>query len=152
MADAACEVWFYHLEQTSLDQALPDLLERTLAKGWKALVRTADPARLSHLDGWLWTYRDDSFLPHGLADEPDAPRQPILLTTGTDNLNHADALFLIDGAEDQDFAGYKRCVDLFDGRDPHAVEAARARWRAAKAQGVDLAYWKQGARGWERQA
>ena len=37
----ACEVWFYHLERTSLDQALPELLEKTLARGWKAVVRTA---------------------------------------------------------------------------------------------------------------
>ena len=36
---SACEVWFYHLERTSLDQALPELLEKTLARGWKALVR-----------------------------------------------------------------------------------------------------------------
>ena len=152
MGEGSCEVWFYHLERTALDQALPDLLEKTLAKGWRAVVRATTAERLARLDSLLWTYRDDSFLAHGLADEPDAARQPILLTTGGDNLNHADALFLIDGAEDGTFAGYKRCVDLFDGRDPHAVEAARARWRAAKALGVDLAYWKQGAKGWERQA
>ncbi|HXQ47651.1 MAG TPA: DNA polymerase III subunit chi, partial [Caulobacteraceae bacterium] len=42
MADP-CEVWFYHLERTALDQALPELLEKTLARGWRAIVRaTAD--------------------------------------------------------------------------------------------------------------
>ena len=40
MTAAACEVWFYHLERTALDQALPELLEKTLPEGWKALVRT----------------------------------------------------------------------------------------------------------------
>src|SRR6185369_5333042 len=92
------EVWFYHLERTALDQALPELLEKTLAKGWRALVRSPAPERLEHLDGWLWSWRDDSFLPHGVAGEPQAARQPVLLSTGEANDNHANALFLIDGA------------------------------------------------------
>jgi hypothetical protein len=59
-----CEVWFYHLERQGLDQVLPTLLERTLQKGWKALVRAPSGDRVEHLDAWLWSYRDDSFLPH----------------------------------------------------------------------------------------
>ena len=35
-----CEVWFYHLERTGLEQALPELLNKTLARGWRALVRS----------------------------------------------------------------------------------------------------------------
>src|SRR5579872_1007605 len=69
MAEGACEVWFYHLERTSLDQALPELLEKTLARDWLALVRTPSPERIEHLDGWLWSYRDDAFLPHGTEHE-----------------------------------------------------------------------------------
>ena len=75
------EVWFYHLEQTSLEQALPELLEKVLARGWKGQVRLRDAARVEALDQHLWTWRDDSFLPHGPAGEPHAARQPILLTT-----------------------------------------------------------------------
>src|SRR5665213_2946968 len=85
MANGPCDVWFYHLERTALDQALPELLDKTLSKGWKALVRTSAPDRLDHLDGWLWSYREDSFLPHGLASEPLAERQPVLLTMTEDN-------------------------------------------------------------------
>jgi DNA polymerase-3 subunit chi len=148
-----CEVWFYHLERTALDQALPELLERTLARGWKALVRASSRERIEHLDGWLWGYRDDSFLPHGGVDEPQAPRQPILLTTGMDNPNTAEALFLIDGAEPGSLDGYARCIVLFDGRDPDALALARERWKVFKAGGAPVSYWRQGAeRGWEKQA
>jgi DNA polymerase-3 subunit chi len=147
----ACEVWFYHLERTALDQALPELLEKTLARGWKAIVRTPERERLEHLDGWLWSYRDESFLPHGLASEPAAARQPILITTGFDNPNGADALFLIDGAEPGELSAYSRCVVLFDGADPEQVARARAHWTAVKAKGFPASYWKQQARGWEKQ-
>lgn len=148
----ACEVWFYHLERTGLDQALPELLEKTLARGWKAIVRATGSERVEHLDGWLWAYRDESFLPHAPADEPGAARQPILLTTGAENPNGADALFLVDGAEPGELGDYTRCVVLFDGGDEEALATARAQWRAVKAKGLPASYWKQQGRGWEKQA
>jgi DNA polymerase III subunit chi len=149
---AATEVWFYHLERTGLEQALPELLEKTLQRGWKALVRVREAERLQHLDSWLWTYRDESFLPHARDDEPGAARQPILLTTGFENANGADALFLVDGAEPGELSGYARCVVLFDGADAAQLAVARAQWSAVKAAGVSISYWKQQARGWEKQA
>ncbi len=146
-----CEVWFYHLERSGLDEVLPELLERTLARGWRALVRTAASDRLKHLDGWLWTFRDDSFLPHGLAEEPLAERQPVLLTTGADNVNKADVVFLIDGAAVPPLEGLQRCLVLFDGRNEEDLAIARKRWTEIKATGRPAAYWRQTERGWERQ-
>ena len=145
------EVWFYHLERSSLEQALPELLEKTLQRGWKAVVRAREAGRAAQLDEWLWTYRDDSFLPHGSGHEPNAARQPILLTTGGENPNGADALFVVDGAELGDIEGYARCVVIFDGGDETQLTAARAQFKAAKASGATVSYWKQQARGWEKQ-
>ncbi|HEY5411437.1 MAG TPA: DNA polymerase III subunit chi, partial [Caulobacteraceae bacterium] len=124
MLSDACEVWFYHLERTGLDQALPELLQKTLARGWRALVRTPDPARIEHLDGWLWSYRDDSFLAHGTAEELLAERQPVLLTSSAENPNVAQAVFLLDDAEPGALDGFERCMVLFDGRDEAALAAA----------------------------
>jgi DNA polymerase-3 subunit chi len=153
MAEAACEVWFYHLERTGLDQALPELLEKTLQRGWKAIVRSGSADRLEHLDGWLWSYRDESFLPHGLDTEPEAARQPVLLTTGEANPNGAEALFLIDGAEPGGLDGYARALVLFDGRDDAQLALARKQWTALKKVGTRLSYWKQSPEGrWEKQA
>jgi DNA polymerase-3 subunit chi len=153
MTDAPCDVWFYHLERTSLDQALPELLEKTLARGWRALVRSTARERVEQLDGWLWSYRDDSFLPHGVDNEPSAERQPILITAGMEAANGANALFLIDGAEPGDVSGYERCVLLFDGRDEAAVAAARGRWSQFKASGATVSYWRQGETGgWRKEA
>ncbi|HEX3366955.1 DNA polymerase III subunit chi [Phenylobacterium sp.] len=149
---AATEVWFYHLERTGLEQALPELLEKTLQRGWKAVVRVREADRVQHLDAALWTYRDESFLPHGADDEANAPRQPILLTTGFENANGADALFLVDGAEPGELTGYARCVVLFDGGDESQLAVARAQWSQVKAAGLPVSYWRQQARGWEKQA
>jgi DNA polymerase-3 subunit chi len=151
LSNSPCEVWFYHLERSSLDQVLPDLLDKTLKKGWRAVVRAREEGRLDHLDGWLWSFRDESFLPHGLAREPFAEHQPVLLTTGMDTPNAAQALFLIDGAEPGDLSGHERCIVLFDGRDDAALADARGRWKTFKAEGRPISYWRQGdQRGWEK--
>jgi len=152
MRQAACEVWFYHLERASLEDVLRDLLEKTLSRGWRALVRTIDADRLAHLDAWLWNYRDESFLPHGLAGEAAFDRQPILLTTGEENLNEAQVLFVLDEPPG-DISAYERCILIFDGADEAAVTRARSLWSAWKAADLSVAYWKQGeTRGWEKQA
>ena len=41
---------------------------------------------------------------------------------------------------------------MFDGNDADAVEAARERWRRAKAAGHTLTYWQQTETGWEKKA
>ncbi len=153
MADAAaCEVWFYHLERATLEQVLPELLEKTLARGWRALVRCADSGQVEAIDAWLWTYREDSFLPHGVAGEAHAGRQPVLLTSDGDNANGAQALFAVD-ADPGDLSGYVRCIVIFDGRQEIALKAARGLWARYKRAGHGVAYWQQGeSRGWERKA
>ena len=145
------EVWFYHLERTSLEQALPELLEKVLARGWRGLVRTRVASRVEELDQHLWTWRDDSFLPHGLAGEPHAARQPVLLSAAMENQNEAQALLLVDGAEPGDLTGYERVMVLFDGNDEAALATARAQWSGLKASGAVLSYWRQKGRGWEKQ-
>lgn len=147
------ELWFYHLERSDLEAALAPLLEKCLQRGWRALVRGGAEARLDALDQTLWTYRDESFLPHGRAGRDDPSRQPILLTSALDNPNAAQALFLIDGAEPGEISGFERACLLFDGRDEPALNQARARWKEAKAAGVDASYWRESAAGrWEKQA
>ena len=149
----ACEVWFYHLEQSSLDRVLPELLEKTLARGWRALVRATSQDRIDHLDGWLWAWKDDSFLPHGVAGESDPDRQPVLLTLEQGNPNAAQALFILDGAECGPLDGFERCILLFDGKDEAALAQARVRWKAFKADGSPISYWQQNERGgWEKKA
>ena len=153
MTTAPTEALFYHLERQPLEAVLPLLLQRTLERGWRAVVQAGSEERLEALDQHLWTYEDPSFLPHGRRQDGHAERQPIYLTTGTDNPNGATVRFLVDGAEPPDPAGYVRLVLMFDGRNQEAVAEARRHWRTLKAQGCAVTYWQQGERGgWERKA
>ncbi|MDG3443743.1 DNA polymerase III subunit chi [Nitrospirillum amazonense] len=146
------EVNFYHLQRSSLEQTLPDLLERSLARGWRAVVLSTVEERAEQLAQHLWTWRPDSFLPHGTAKDGHAADQPIWLTAVDERPNDAQVLFLTDGATSARMAEYTRVCDIFDGIDPDAVAAARQRWKAAKEAGLDLTYWQQTDKGWEKKA
>jgi DNA polymerase-3 subunit chi len=148
------EVLFYHLQRRSLESALPQLLEKSLERGWRVIVQGATDERIEALDAHLWTYRDDSFLPHGTARETDPAAQPILLTTSDHNPNGATVRFLIDGAAmPADAESYQRIVLMFDGEDHEAVAAARARWSDCKAKGFEATYWQTDDQGrWVKQA
>lgn len=146
------EIGFYHLTRTGVEQALPRLLERTLAAGQRALVLCRDAARVAELDAALWSCGEPVWLPHGTAADGDADLQPIWLATDDAAPNGARFLFLVDGAGGARLETFERVFDLFDGRDEAAVAAARERWKAAKAAGHGLTYWQQGGRGWEKKA
>lgn len=147
------EVFFYHLTESTLEVALPPLVEKSLERKWRAAIQTAGEERRDALDAWLWTWRDDSFLPHGTDRDAHAAEQPVLLTTGTGNPNGAAVRFLVDGAQPGDLDGYVRAVFLFDGHDQGQLEAARGHWKAMKAAGHDVTYWQQGAdRRWQKKA
>ena len=146
------EILLYHLERRSLESSLPDLLARSLQRGWRALVKVGTEERLQALNAHLWTYDDASFLAHGSGADPFASEQPIWLTIGEDNPNRASVRFLVDGAPTQAFNDYERVVFVFGDGDADALARIRAAWRRARVDGHAVAYWRQDARGrWAKQ-
>ncbi|MEE8394065.1 MAG: DNA polymerase III subunit chi [Rhodospirillales bacterium] len=144
------EIAFYHLTRWPLESALPRLLEKTLEKDKRAVVMAGSKERVEALNSLLWTYRQDSWLPHGSARDANAGDQPVWLTDSDENPNRAQYLFLTDGARSDHVDGYERCFELFDGNDASALDVARRRWKDYEEAGHSLAYWRQTeSGGWE---
>ncbi|TXM74278.1 DNA polymerase III subunit chi [Methylobacterium sp. WL103] len=138
------DILFYHLQNQPLEAVLPNLVEKSRERGWQAAIQAATEERLQALDDHLWTFRDDSFLPHGTDREPDAASQPVVLTLRETNPNAAAIRFLVEGADlPPDVGDYQRICVLFDGTDQDALLRAREQWKAAKAAGHAVAYWQQ---------
>lgn len=140
------ETLFYHLERRSLEEILPGLVEKSLARGWRAAIKTDSSERSDALDTLLWTYDDQSFLPHAQLGDGEASAQSVLITVEEGNPNSANIFFYVGGALPSDWTALNdlsRVVLLFDGRDEPALSAARAAWKDAKAAGHDATYWKE---------
>lgn len=146
------EILFYHLESQPLERVLPVLLEKSLERGWNVVVEIASEERAALLDDMLWTYRDDSFLPHALAGGDADHLQRILITTRPHNPNKAEVRFFVDRAVPQSGEGYIRLVYMFSGHDPDAVTEARTAWKALR-DGNEVTYWQQDSNGkWAKKA
>lgn len=148
------EILFYHLQNQPLEAVLPNLVEKSRERGWQAAIQAASEERLQALDDHLWTFREDSFLPHGTDRDPDAASQPVVLTLREANPNAASIRFLLEGSDlPADAGDYERICVLFDGTDQDALLRAREQWREAKEAGHAVAYWQQDAAGrWQKKA
>lgn len=156
------DVWFYHLERQRVEAVLPGLVEKSRQRGWRVVIETPLTEHMQSLDLLLWTYRDDSFVPHGTSADADPESQPVYLTTGSESPNEAEVRFLVAGADPlaclergpaSGEALPQRVVVLFDGRDTEAVARAREGWRALKTSAHVLSYWQQGDEGgWQKKA
>jgi len=152
------EIAFYHHTNSTLEQTLPVLLEKSLARGWRVVVQAASEGRLRRIDKLLWSYRPDSFLPHGAKTDPDPQTQPIYLTCEAENPNAADVRFFIEGARigpalASGAAPRERAVLLFSGEDEEELAGARAQWKELRAAGHTLVYQQQDESGrWSEKA
>lgn len=147
------EIGFYHLQKTPLEAALPKLLEKVLASNGRAVVMAGSEERVEALNTALWLYPPHSFLPHGSTRDGHAQHQPVWITVEDENPNGANFLILTDGAVSANVDGFERCLEIFDGSDEDAVEAARGRWREYGEKGYVTRYWQQTATGgWEQKA
>jgi DNA polymerase-3 subunit chi len=150
MSSAPGEWWFYHIDQTSVPEAVAPLVEKCLERGWRVVIAGGEET-LAVLDRHLWTWRDDSFLPHG-RDGSEAARQPVLLSREARPVNGARAAILLDGTT-AEVGAFERAIVVFDGGDSEVRGAARRQYRLASEQGARVRYFQQDAAGgWREKA
>ncbi len=147
------EILFYHLTRSTMEDVLPGLVEKSVGRGWNAVIQSGSADRIAAIDNLLWTYRDESFLAHGAQRDGTEHLQPVWLTTGEDNPNGAEIRFLLDDGALDDPEPYERFVYLFDGHDNTSLAHARNRWKFHKEKGHEITYWQQSDFGsWEKKA
>ncbi len=145
------EVLFYHLERSRLEQVLPSLLEKCLERSWNVVVQTGSMQKAEAINRMLWTYKEDSFLPHGTQKNGREALQPVFIADNATNPNNASVRFLLDGSELGDISDYIRVIFIFSGHDMAAVSEARENWKKVKAANHEATYWQQNASSrWEQ--
>ncbi len=144
---------FYHLQKSDIETTLPKLLDKAYATGKKILLKVGNEERVEFLNTHLWTYDEQSFLPHGSKKDGNAEAQPIWLTSQDDNPNNATILFLVDNAkyEVDKVSGFERVLNIFDDNDKEALIWSREFWKQLKVQDNECYYWQQDEKGaWQQ--
>jgi DNA polymerase-3 subunit chi len=146
------EIRFYHLLKTPEAQALPQIAMKAWQAGARVVVKASDTAHVNTLNDALWTYKADSFLPHGTGQDGDASKQPVYLTAGDDNPNGAKTLILATGCTHDNVQAYDLCCAMLDGHNEAQITEARTRWKEYRHAGHSVSYWQQTDQGWEKKA
>lgn len=146
---------FYHLQKQTLEQVLPKLVEKAYATGKNIKIKVGNEARVEFINSLLWTYSDESFIPHGSKKDGFAKEQPIWLSSEDDNPNQAEMLFLVDGAaiELSKIKNFERIFNIFDGNVEELLQQARLFWKELSATEEEKNYFQQDENGrWNKKA
>lgn len=140
---------FYHLQRSPLEQVLPKLCEKAYSTGKRIKIQLGTEERVSFVNSLLWTYNEESFLPHGSKKDGFSEEQPIFISADENNPNGAVLLVLADGARPslEILQQYERVLNIFDGTNETSLNAARNYWKQIRELNGDLHYWQQNERG-----
>jgi DNA polymerase-3 subunit chi len=111
--------------------------EKAWVAGHRVLIQTSSPQEARHMDTLLWTFRDRSFVPHGLLGEADSETNPILIGHGTDAGGEDDVLINLSSAIPEFFSNFERVIEPVDS-DPAVRDASRERYRFYRDRGYPL--------------
>lgn len=139
-------IGFYHLQSESEEARLHfacRLAERAWRSGQKVYIHTGEEQRTRELDALLWSYRDDSFLPHRVvaADDVSLADDPILLGFEAEPDGSRPVLIQLAPSNEGPvfFSRFKRTLEVIN-EEPQVKAAARQRYRFYKDRGYPLEY------------
>lgn len=73
------------------------LVEALFKSGKRVVAYVSDGGRATMFDAYLWTFSQDSFVPHTLWDGAGDAEDPVVVVTGSlTNPNRADTLVIVD--------------------------------------------------------
>ena len=93
----------------------------------RILIHCPDQRQARDLDRLLWTYRDESFLPHGLVGETDPALTPILISADGQPEQEDQVLINLGTEVPEFFSRFERLCEPLD-HDPAIRDAGRKRY------------------------
>ncbi len=143
-------VTFYDLPPQGRWPEVARLAEAAWRKETRLLILCGDPAEARAFDDFLWTFREDAFVPHELAPSGGAPLADpdarIVIVTEEATPIKASVLVQLSPGSMAFAESFRSVIDLVDHRDEARLAASRARYKAWVATGAKPDYRKLGPR------
>lgn len=113
------------------------LAGKAYSQGLKVYIHTPSASDTQHLDDLLWTFRDNSFLPHAIHSAATDDAAPILLGHDHEPTDHTDVLINLGTDIPLFFSRFDRVTELVDQR-PDYLAQSRERYQFYKERGYEL--------------
>ncbi len=113
------------------------LADKIYQQGRRVYLQASTDAEARHLDRLLWTFRQGSFVPHGLQTEMDPVVTPVLIGHTDQAGEECDVLINLSADIPGFFSRFERVAEVID-QDPQIRTAGRERFRRYRDRGYPL--------------
>lgn len=138
------QIIFYSTAPLQVEKTLFALLEKSLEKGNKSLLLFKEKEKCLSINEQLWTYKQNSFLPHISEDDQiyDNIDVPVYLSTKNENPFKAELLFSIDGFLPDNIDHFERVIIIIDVNDELLNEKYKNYYLDIKQNFEDIVFYK----------
>lgn len=131
----------FYLIPESGEKARMNFVCRLIEKAYKLrhriYIHVENQTDAHQLDEFLWTYRDDSFLPHNLYGEGPEPTPPIQIGFTAAPEKQRDILINLSKQIPDFYSQFTRVIELVT-TDPDVQTTAREHYRVYRAKGHEI--------------
>lgn len=113
------------------------LIEKAYKNQHRVYINTENEAEAHQLDEMLWTYREDSFLPHNIYGEGPEPTPPIQIGFAVTPEKHRDILINLSNQVPSFFEQFNRVLEIV-ANEPDMQARSRENYRVYRTQGYEI--------------
>ena len=137
------KAFFYNATRREILNDIAILTEKLYKKNNHILLYCADQETVDTLDEYLWSYREDSFIPHSKKNNEKKLFYPILITNEILNEHEHNILLVLNGVliKETDWTKFNKVYYFFDEQNLEEKENARSMWKSFSSLEIDCRYW-----------
>lgn len=113
------------------------LVEKAFQQSRRVFIHTASEEVSLHMDRLLWTFRQGSFIPHGMLHRSDAALTPVLIGHQSDPGEEHDVLVNLSDQVPPFFSRFERLLEPLD-QAVESLAAGRERFRYYRERGYPI--------------
>ena len=112
------------------------IVEKAYRLGHRVYVRTGNSDDTNVLDDLLWTFSQNSFVPHQLSAESDSRESPVVIGEHPPTAGDTDVVISVADGPVSDFTSYLRIVEIVGYEDDEKA-SGRNRFRYYREHGME---------------
>ena len=137
------KAFFYNVSHRDVVADIAWLAENIFKKNNRIVIFCTDQETTEVVDDFLWSTRDDSFIPHSKKKDGKDTFDPILVTADLDGSYEHNVLLALNGVliKEKDWQRFAKIYYFFDDQDIKEKENARSMWKSFSFLNIDCKYW-----------
>jgi DNA polymerase-3 subunit chi len=133
------DIVFIVLNSTVKSRIVCDLAENCYLNNERLVIYTKSEEECRKIDLLLWTWKQQSFIPHKYFDTlSSSQKEPIVLTTNIDNPADYTTVLLVDPLPVEKVIQFSKVIDFAEKYDSQGLELSRQRYKVYKNQGLKI--------------